>query len=278
MLEEITNEMKRNSGGGVRNVDESRYAVTLRRPTETGPVDWSSEVISLPVFFPQKSVNLLAAGKMLYVFDKQNKKIAESQLQYPVDDRYTSPFGFSGEPPAVEANDSLYFFDKGVLTAFDLPSCSVRWRLPSVGVHRIQFDGKGILYVSTTTASPEDIQYSEQIKIGDGARPLVLKVDPKTGKTLWKTEQIGDHSFLTGKYLYMTDAFRGGFAMANAVQDAFGAKPDSGTVSIYRVDPSNGKEMWTFTRAGEPSGIDFAANRILLHEGGRIEILKFLSF
>lgn len=279
VLEEISNEMKRNRGGGTRSVDESRYVVTLRRPTEPGATDWSGEVISLPVFFPQKTVDVLVAGKTLYLFDKQNKKIAESQMQYPVDDRYTSGEHWLGGSPCVEAKNSLFVFDKGVLTAFDLPGATVRWRLPSVGISRIQFDERGMLYVSTTTGAPEDIQYSEQIKVGDPVRPIVLKVDPKSGKTLWKSEQFGDGCFLTGKYLYLTDASRGGFAMANAVEDAFDAPSrSSGSLNVYRVDPSNGKKMWSFTKTGAPSNIDFFNNRILLHYSDEIEIMKFISF
>ena len=55
---------------------------------------------------------------------------------------------------------------------------------------------KGMLYVSTTTGSPEDIQYSEQIKMGDAAAPIILKVDPKSGKTLWKCDKSGSGCFL----------------------------------------------------------------------------------
>jgi len=278
VLEELSNEMKRSRDGGVRSVDESRYAVTLRRPTEPDIPDWKGEVISLPVLFPQKTVDVLTAGKMLYLFDKQNKKIAESQLQYSVADRFTAEEGWVGSPPCIEQENRLFVFDKGVLTAFDLPAAIVRWRLPSVGIKRVQFDDKGMLYVTTTTAAPEDIQYSDQIKIMDAIQPIVLKVDPESGKTLWKTEQFGDNCFLTGKYLYMTDARRGGLDMLGAVEDGFGARSRSGTTfNIYRVDPANGKQLWSFNKQGTPSGIDFSNNRILLHYGDEIEIMKFIS-
>ncbi|MEO6036356.1 MAG: B-box zinc finger protein, partial [Verrucomicrobiota bacterium] len=207
VMEELSNEMKRNRGGGIRSVDESRYAVTLRRVNEPGATDWRNEVIGVPMFFPQKSVDLLVAGKVSYFLDKKNKLIGQSQLQFPIDDHFTSGER-PGIAPAMENNNTLFLFDKGVLTTFDLPEAKVRWRLPSVGISRIQFDEKGMLYVSTTTAAPEDIQYSEQIKITDAAKPIVLKVDPKSGKTLWKSEQYAEGCFLTGKYLYMTDAAR----------------------------------------------------------------------
>ncbi|MEO7677414.1 MAG: hypothetical protein ABIV39_11695, partial [Verrucomicrobiota bacterium] len=113
----------------------------------------------------------------------------------------------------------------------------------------------------------------------DAAKPIVLKVDPKSGKTLWKSEQYAEGCFLTGKYLYMTDAARAGFGMANAVEDAFGvASRSAGIVNIYRIDPSNGKQLWSFSKKGAPSDIDFSGNRLLLHYSDEIDVMKFLSF
>jgi hypothetical protein len=275
VAEEIFNELKRNDGGGVREVDESRYSVLLRRTVEEGAADWTGEMTGLPAFFSQKTVDVLVGGKSLFLFDKQNKKIAEAQLTFPID---RPEFG-DASPPCVEANGTLFFFDQGVLTAFELPGGAVRWRLPSVGISEIQFDEKGMLYVSTTTGTPEDIQYSEQIKLTDAIKPIILKVDPQSGKTLWKCERSGSGCFPTGKYLYITDFSRGGFAMINAVEDAFGARSSaSGNFNIVRINPSNGKKMWSFNKKGVPENIDFSENRILLHYGNDIEVMKYISF
>ncbi|MEO6183051.1 MAG: B-box zinc finger protein, partial [Verrucomicrobiota bacterium] len=88
VAEEIFNELKRNETGGFRQVDESRYGVTLHREMETSATDWSGEVKGLPVFFPMKTVDVLTGGKTLFIFDKQNKKIAEAQLTFPIADRF----------------------------------------------------------------------------------------------------------------------------------------------------------------------------------------------
>ncbi len=166
-----------------------------------------------------------------------------------------------------------------VTLPLELPSGNVRWRLLSVGISGIQFDQSGLLYVSSTTGSPEDIQFSEQIKINDAAKPMLLKVDPKSGKTLWKTEQTGGNCFLTGKYVYLTDASRGGFAMINAIEESFGVIGRSGgSFNVYRINPASGKTLWAFNKAEAPSSIDFANNRILLQNGRNVEVLKFLSF
>lgn len=278
VAEEIFNDMKRSRTGGYKMVDESRYSVLLHRTMEGEAKDWTGEVNGLPVFFPQKTVDVLVAGKTLYLFDKQNKKLAEAQLNYMIDDSFTS--GFTGNrAPCVENNGTLYFFDKGILTAFALPDGAVRWRLPSVGIREIQFDEKGMLYVSTTTGAPEDIQYSEQIKMNDAPKPIILKVDPGSGKTLWKCDETGGGLFLTGKYVYITDAARGGFAIINATEEAFGTESRSPVYfRIVRINPKDGKEMWTYRKQGMPENIDFAENRILLHYGNQIQVLKFLSF
>lgn len=279
VAEEIFNDMKRSSGGGYKMVDESRYAVLLRRTLENDATDWSGEVVGLPMFFQQKSVDVLVAGKKLILFDKQNKKTGEAQLPFPIDDSFTSGYSSGESAPCVETNATLYFFDQGGLTAFELPGATVKWRLPSVGISEIQFDEKGMMYVSTTTGSPEDIQYSEQIKMNDAPQPIILKVDPKLGKTLWKCDQTGGNFFLTGKFVYMTDASRGGFSMIHAVEDAFGTESSvSGSFRIVRVNPSNGKKMWAFTKSGAPENIDFSQNRILLHYGKEIQVMKFISF
>src|SRR6185503_1228919 len=95
-----------------------------------------------------------------------NQKRWEAQLNYGVRGASTERFGFSstampfGEGPCVERGDTLYVFDEGVLTAFDLASGSVRWRLPSVGTTGLFFDDKGFIYMNTSTATPDNIKYS----------------------------------------------------------------------------------------------------------------------
>ena len=212
------------------------------------------------------------------VMNKQNKKIAQSNLAYPIDEKFTSGFRRQGSAPCVEREGTLYFFDQGVLTAFGLADGSVHWRLPSVGISEIQFDNKGMLYVSTTTGAPEDIQYSAQIKMNDAPAPIVLKVDPKSGKTLWKCDQSGGGLFLTGKYVYIADAARAGFSMIHAVEQAFGTARAPGNFRIIRINPSNGKQIWAFAKKGTPENVDFCENRILLHYGNEIQLMKFLSF
>jgi len=53
--------------------DVSRYQVTLRRPGIKEAAEWTNEVAGPPDFFPLQTVDVLAAGKSIWVFDKANK-------------------------------------------------------------------------------------------------------------------------------------------------------------------------------------------------------------
>ena len=143
VAEEIFNDLKRSATGGYKRVDESRYSVLLAPSLENDAMDWTGEITGLPVFFTQKTVDVLVGGKSVILFDKQNKKLGEANSIFRsmmVLLRVTA-----AEEDLLALNRTILccFFDQGVLTAFDLPAGAVRWRLPSVGISGIQFDDKG---------------------------------------------------------------------------------------------------------------------------------------
>jgi len=279
VAEEVFNDIKRDQTGGVKGIDESRYEATIRRWTGAAPTEWKSEVIGVPVFFSLKTVDLLVAGKQLIVFDKQNKKLFDANLAYPINSRYNPDRWDRRSVPAVEANGSLYFFDEGVLTAFSLPSGEVRWRLPSVGISKVQFDDHGTLYVDSTSGNPEDIQYSDQIKF-DQTAPVLLKIDPAAGKILWQVAKSGQGCFLSGPFLYTASVQQGGIAMANGLAEALNApRPDAPFYfHIYRLDPADGKILWDFYREAAPAEFSFQQNRFMVRFGDDVQVWKFLTF
>jgi outer membrane protein assembly factor BamB len=272
---EIFNDLKRSETGGVREVDNSTYAVTIRRYAGKEPLDWTNSVVGVPMFFAFKTVDVLIADKKLIAFDKQNKKLFDSTLTYGLAENYSE----SSAPPGVEMDGVLYFYDQGHLTAFDLPGGNVRWRLPSVGITAIQSDAKGMLYIDTSSAAPESIQYSDQITF-DKIDSVLLKVDPKTGKTIWKSVNHGAQHFLTGKYLYGSSSFVGGLGLGNALRDALGmATSGPRYFHLYRIDPGNGDLIWDYSnnQDGSPRQIDFQNNKIALNYGSEIRIMKMLQ-
>jgi outer membrane protein assembly factor BamB len=278
VAEEVFNDLKRSQTGGVRQVDESSYEVRLRRWTGPEPVEWTGRVTGAPSFFPLATVDLLVAGNNLAVFDKQNRKLFESKLTYPVSDRFTTGNLAHRLLPATERVGTLYFFDQGILTAFSLPDGAVRWRLTSFGISAIQFDAQGMLYVNSTAAGPEDIQYSDTITF-QKIPPVLLKVDPAGGKILWKAEHRGERCLVSGKFLYAVSVERGGIGMANALAEALNSAPGEAALNfhLYRMDPATGETLWDLYDHRRPDGLAVQDNHILLLFSDDLELFRYLS-
>jgi hypothetical protein len=267
--EQMMNDMRRADTGGVEEEDVSRYQVTLRRwPASTAP-DWTGEVVGRPSFFALKTLGVLVAGKSVLVFDKHNQKLWTASLTYSIPTRYSEDFATEAEPPCVEAGRTLYVFDQGMLTSFAAATGDVHWRVTSVGISQVQPDGKGNLYVTSTTASPDSIQFSQQVDLSAKAGPVILKVDGATGKVLWRTEGIGNQCFVSGRYVYIAKA---------AANPQVGPGEDPVLYfDLYRLNPSDGHPMWDYSQSRHPVQIEVQENQILLHFRGELQVLKFLS-
>jgi outer membrane protein assembly factor BamB len=272
---EILNDIQRLHGADTVTEDESRYQVTIRLPGVKAP-DWSMEVVGPPSLYPLKTVNLLATGHELIALDKANKKLWQSPLTYRVPERAGtveedgSPYGFG---PAVERDGVLFVFDQAVLTAFEPATGKVLWRLPSVGVAGLFFDEKGMLYVNTTTASPDSIKYSRQIDVTQRTSSIILKVDPRSGKTLWSASPGGYISKISGKFIYIVRSSygsSGGFPGLSRDESPF--------LKIKRLNPDNGKVMWEYLEQRVPIDVQFNRNMIQVVFDKEVEVLKFLSF
>jgi hypothetical protein len=274
---ELLNEMQRSRVGDSVTEDESRYLVTVHCPDNQAP-DWIGEVVGPPSLFPLKSVNVVAGGSSLTVLDKANKKLWVGSLTHKVRsssgmfDENESRFG---EAPCVEHDGRLYICDETMLTAFDLRTGNVFWRLPSVGVAGLIFDEKGMLYINTTTASPDSVKYSRQIDVSQKVSDVIVKVDPKSGRTLWSTQAGGFISYLSGKFIYVWSA--------NDADDDKDSPLKLGLetpsyVRIKRLDPGNGKIMWDHYQPRAPLDVKFNENIIQIVFKQELQVLKYLSF
>jgi outer membrane protein assembly factor BamB len=275
-INETLNEMQRTKSGDTVSEDESLYQVTIRRPDSTGAADWTGQVTGPPTLLPLKTVNVLTAGKTVIVFDKTNKKLWQAALTYNVAggnraaNGETPPFG---DGPCVEHGDTLYVMDQAVLTAFDIATGNPRWRLPSVGVVGLFFDDKGMLFVNTTTADPENIKYSRQIDITQKIEANLLKIDPKTGKTLWSVKPGGFISYLSGKFIYTVQSFDPGDQEASPTGIQLPAY-----LKIRRINPADGRELWDYEEDRAPLDVRFKDNSIELVFKKEVLVLKYLSF
>ncbi len=267
--EQMINDMRRDQTGGVEEEDASRYQVILRRwPASTAP-DWTGEIIGAPSFFALKTRDVLVAGNSIDVFDKNNRKLWTATLTYSVPPHYSEDFATEADPPCVESGNTLYVFDRGMLTSFDAATGQVHWRLTSVGISQVQPDGQGCLYVTSTTASPDTIQFSQQFNMSSKVNPVILKVDAATGRVLWRNEGIGDKCFLSGKFLYAARAAKNPLMTPGEDPVLY--------FDLYRLGPSDGHAMWDYSQSRHPVQIEVQGNQILLHFRGELQVLKFFS-
>lgn len=278
LANELLNEAQRARGGETVREDESRYRVTVRRPDVPDP--WSGEVIGPPALYPLTTVNAVTANKLVLVLDKANQQRWQGTLSYNVSggfgglDTENSPYG---QGPCVEHKDALYVFDEGVLTAFDLASGNVRWRLPSVGIMGLFFDDEGMVYINTTTASPDSLKYSNQIDITRQDSSIVMKVEPQTGKVVWKADLGGVLNYLSGKFIFSTRAYQADTDEESGPYTADSIAGRSSFLSIKRINPKNGRVMWEHCDDRAPLDVQFDHNTIRLVFRKEVQVLRFLA-
>jgi outer membrane protein assembly factor BamB len=276
LANEMLNEAQRSRGGEVVREDESRYLVAIRRTDAPG--GWSGEVIGPPTLYPLTTVNVLAANKTLLVLDKSNKQLWQSPLTHNVSrglaalEPEHAPYGLG---PCVERKDALYVFDEGVLTAFDKEKGTVRWRLPSVGISGLFFDDQGMIYVNSTTASPDTIKYSNQIDITRKASPVVMKIDPRAGKGLWTAHVGGLINYVSGPFIYTMQSYQADDDDSDLSMDAMLGRESF--LSIKRINPKNGHLIWEHTQKRVPLDVQFDRNTIRLVFRKEVQVLRFLA-
>jgi len=277
-VNETLNEMQRANGGDLVTEDQSRYQVTLRRPDVADAPDWTGEVIGYPAVYALKTVTVIAAGKSVLVFDAANKKIWDATLTYPVAPDRRGANGEAsplGEGPCVERDGTLYVVDQAVLSAFDLATGNARWRLPSVGIVGLFFDGPGAIYVNTTTANPDKIKYSRQIDVAESIDALLLKVEAKTGRNLWTARTGGFASYVSGPYLYTLQAHD--VVVDDMTSDLTSGLQKPAFLKLFRLDPANGHTLWEYDEPRAPLAVAFNKNVISLVFHSEVEVLKALT-
>lgn len=278
-IEDVLNDMTRQRGGGTRKDDQSTYSVSLRRVPDDGAPEWKGEVTGRPSLFTFETVDVLVAGTAMIVFDKKNNKLWETKLLHPISEQFASALYFADDEqpraPGLEAGDTLYFFDKGALRAYDARTGNVKWTLPSVGIGGLHLGGAGKLYVSSTTAGPESIQYSGQINLRDKALPVILCVDAASGQILWRAEKLADECHPAGKFLYFVRRHMSAFGALSMLTGGSG----EATIHFYinRINPRTGKVVWEYYRPEPALKADFQDNLILLVFRGRLEALRYLT-
>ena len=278
---EILNDMQRDRGGDAVTDDVSRYAVTVHRADAKDVPDWSGEVVGPPSVLLQKTVTIVAGGAMFIVLDKSNQKLWQASLTQKLgrnsgldenDPAQTSV----GLGPCVEHDHTLYVYDAATVTAFDLATGNVRWRVPTIGTVGLFFDDQGALYVNSTTADLDTLRFERQIDIQKKIVASVLRVDCETGKVFWTVQPGGFVSHVEGKFVIC-------FASHQAPDldpDALTTLPGmlDSAMDIRRLDIKTGRQLWDYPEKRAPVSVRFHGNFIELVFRKEVEILKFLSF
>jgi outer membrane protein assembly factor BamB len=252
-----------------QKTDQSLYEVTIERYFGGGPA-WTGQVAGRPFFFAQKTVDLLVAGQTLIVFNKNNQKLWEAKLTYPIayEKRDTD------EGPALEVGSKLLFYDQGVLTAFDLKKGDVQWRVNSVGITSLTPDGRGNIYLSSSTAGPENIRYTQQVNFNEKIYPMIVKVELKGGKVLWQSPRVGSNCQVSDDYVYTSDSQISGLDMMKTAMGGDGGTPVHWR--LHRLNPSSGAEKWEWYREGAPQTVRLRGKQILLHFKKDLRLLKYM--
>jgi hypothetical protein len=151
--------------------------------------------------------------------------------------------------------------------------------VPSVGIAGLFFDDQGMLYVNTTTAGPQGLRFSRQIDISAKTSDVVLKLDPRTGKTLWSAEPGGLACYVSGKFIYTMRAYM----PDDEDEDGNPYQPETGFdtlpfLKLKRLNPKNGREMWEHFQQRGPLDVQFDKNVIRLVFKKEVQVLKFLTF
>jgi hypothetical protein len=275
---EILNDMQRERGGDIVQEDQSRYEVKLQAPE--AKEGWSAEVVGPPSLFPLQTVNVVTADKLIIVLDKANNKLWQSTLSYNVNPNLGAgqgENGLYGQGPCVEHNGGLYVFDQGGLVAFDLATGARRWGLPSIGIAGLFFDDQDNIYVNSTTAGLDSIKYSRQIDISQNARPVVFKINARTGKPLWTQHPGGMISYVSGKFAYTVQSY-----MPEEPDEDGPAPVETGfeippSLRITRLNPKTGSPLWEHFQQRAPLDVQFDKNRIRLVFKKEVQVLKYLS-
>ena len=261
----LAQDAAREASGGKERTDASTYEVTLSRPFETGIAPVRAQVRGRADVFSTKTLDLIATPHALLAFDHTNKKMWEAKLANPVAHAVPGREEEKG-PPCLEAGARLYFCDRGFLTAFDLATGQPAWRIPCAGIQKMQLDGPGILYVNTSDES-DDFAPA-------GAEPLVLKVDARDGKILWKQPQYGD-CIVSGGQLYVTKETRNAEDAVNAVFDS--SKAIQCRWKLYKLNKSNGEPQWEWFQTRRPLHLEGGGRKVGILFADELQVIKSIA-
>lgn len=273
----IANDAARARTGGKDRIDESTYRVTVSHPAGGAGGTWSGTVQGRPVIFSSATLDFLAAGTQLIAFDRTGKKLWESKLAQPV--AYTGDLEEAASdealPPCLDIPGSVCVYDRAFLTSFERGTGKVLWRLPSVGIRKVQADGNGMLYVCSANGNAESLRFSQDARLHAGETCVTMKVDSGSGKILWSAPKYED-CFVSGGGIYATRFVTN---PQDAIDRAFDASkvPECRFV-LCKLSARDGKAQWEWLQYHRPLRIEADGRRVSLLFRNEFQSVKSLAF
>lgn len=243
--------------------------VILRRLGTGSSTEWTGELPGIPELHPLKTVDVLSAGKSLLVLDKSQQKRWEAKLNraVPAPSRplFMMEIPPAGEGPCAERGDTLYVFDSAGLTAFELAGGAVRWTLAAADSTGLFLDDQGAIYLNGITSG------------SDKAQAMVTKVDPKTGKQLWRVEREGPVAYVEGKFVYTMESYIGDDDESDGIVGSNTIFHVPAFLRLKRLDPTNGRILWSHHQTRCPLDVQFDKTTIQLLFRKELQTLTYLS-
>ena len=258
--------------GGVERIDASTYQVSVRRPFMAAAPVWTGEFTGRVQCFSTPSLSLVTGGTKLVALDANNAKLWESTLGAPAVIGSESQWERAPAQPCIESGGMLFFFDRAVLTAFDTATGEVRWRLPSIGIRKVVFDGEGFLYVHSANMPAESLTYLSEMK--SGSRQALMKVSPKDGTILWSAPKFED-VWASGKDVYSMRIGRHGSDIEKAVFEP--GSQASARVKIYKLSNGSGKPRWEWFQARHPSDVIANGKTVAILFGDELQVIHSIA-
>ena len=268
----LRNDSARLRGETIEHVDDSTYEVALKRPFEPEAAGWTGTLRGRVQVFSTPTLHLITAGTKLIAFDRANKKLWEATLGSPLPIRRSG--SDAGSPPWLESGGRLFFADGAFLSAMDAKSGQIAWRLPGVGIRKMQMDGEGSLYVQSDNLSVETLTYVTDARLRD-AVPITMRIAPADGKIRWQVEKYRD-LWASGKDVYVLRETKFAGDLENQVFSA--GRAIEARVKIYKLSRGNGSALWEWFQPRRPQAVEVQGKSVALLFGEELQVIRSICW
>jgi hypothetical protein len=126
------------------------------------------------------------------------------------------------------------------------------------------------VYVTATSGGVDHLINSKSIDPEKRLQPVILKLDPANGKSLWDWPRRAQSCRTSGKFIYAMDASMG-------EPGTLVRRPTPEHMKLYRLENDTGLVRWERYDKRMPLAWDCQDNTIVLLFRNELQIVKFLS-